>query len=277
MAGETETERLEKRAREVRRDIIFMIQQSGTAGHYGGALSCVEVLTCLFFRILRHRPTQPSWVGRDRFILSKGHAAPALYAILAECGYFSKEQFATFKKMDGLLQGHPDMKMTPGVEMSTGSLGMGLSVAVGMALASRMDGKDSRVYVLLGDGELDEGSVWEAAMAAAHYRLGNITAIIDRNLLQISGSTEKTMRLEPLSDKWRAFGWAVCEINGHDIEQLLAALDPTAQSTDRPSLIVANTVKGKGIHCLENKKDSHSALLTDKEAAEALAGLEIVV
>lgn len=276
MGGQIEIHQLEERARAVRRDIIYMIQQSGSAGHYGGALSCTEILTCLFFHVMRHRPTQPNWKDRDRFILSKGHAAPALYSVLAECGYFSGEQFATFKKMGGYLQGHPDMNMTPGVEMSTGSLGMGLSVAVGMALAARLDRRDSRVYVLLGDGELDEGSIWEAAMAAAHYRLGNITAVIDRNTLQISGTTEETMRLEPLRGKWEAFGWAVGEIDGHDIEQILAALDPAAQLSNKPSLIIAHTIKGKGIGWLENKKGSHSTLLTDTQAAEALHGLEIV-
>jgi transketolase len=269
MTGQLQIEYLKDKAKKLRRDIVSMIHQSGTPGHYGGSLSCAEILVCLFLETMRHQPQNPHWESRDRFILSKGHAAPALYAVLAECGYFPKGQFVGFKKLGGTLQGHPDMKLTPGVEMSTGSLGQGLSVGVGMALASRLDRQDNRVYVLLGDGELDEGSVWEAAMAAAHFGLDHLTAIVDRNRLQISGPTERTMKLEPLGGKWASFGWEVANTNGHDIPQILSALNWALRVEGKPSVIIADTTKGKGIPFMENTEGSHSAMLTDKQFAEA--------
>jgi len=264
---------LQRRACALRRHIIRMIHSSGTAGHYGGSLSCVEILACLFFRHMKHRPGDPGWAGRDRFVLSKGHAAPALYAALAEAGYFPVEELQRFKRFGSMLQGHPDRLLTPGVEMSTGSLGQGLSAALGMALAARLDGLGSRVYVLLGDGELDEGSVWEAAMAAAHHRVDNLTAFLDRNLLQVSGPTEASMRLEPLADKWRAFGWEVLEVDGHDPQAILGALELSVGVKGRPSMIIARTVKGKGIPALEGKTGVHSCTLTEEQFGEAMAGL----
>ena len=264
---------LQRRARALRRHIIRMIHSSGTAGHYGGSLSCVEILTCLFFRHLNHRPAEPGWEERDRLVLSKGHAAPALYAALAEAGYFPVEELQRFKRFGGMLQGHPDRLLTPGVEMSTGSLGQGLSAALGLALAARLDGRGSRIYVILGDGELDEGSVWEAAMAAAHHRVDNLTAILDRNLLQVSGPTEANMRLEPLADKWRAFGWEVLEVAGHDLEAILEALERTGRVGGRPSMIIARTLKGKGIPALEGKTGVHSCMLTEEQFSEAMGRL----
>jgi transketolase len=273
MASDALLGKLRDRARSVRRDIVRMIHESGTAGHYGGSLSCADILACLYFHTLRHDPGNPQWVDRDRFVLSKGHAAPALYAVLTEAGYFPRDHLSTFKEMGSVLQGHPDMNMTPGVEMSTGSLGQGLSVALGMALAGRLDGKGYRVYVLLGDGEVDEGSVWEAAMAASHYGLDNLTVILDRNCLQISGSTEECMHLEPLVEKWQAFGWNVSCIDGHDLAQILEALQHAAGVEAKPSIIIARTVKGKGIGFLENRPGSHSCSLSDEEYRQVLRSL----
>lgn len=251
-----------------------MIHQSGTAGHYGGSLSCVEILSCLYFGWMSHRPADPGWEERDRLVLSKGHAAPALYAVLAEAGYFPVEQLGSFKRFGGILQGHPDMNLTPGVDMSTGSLGQGLSVALGMALAGKLDGKAYRVYAILGDGELDEGSVWEAAMACSHYGTDNLTVFVDRNNLQISGPTESHMRLEPLGSKWEAFGWAVTEVDGHSIEQILRALAAVDQASGKPGLIIARTVKGKGIRFLEDKKECHSCELSEEQFAAVMRDLE---
>jgi transketolase len=274
------TPELAKRAGAIRLRIVRMIHESGTEGHYGGSLSCVEVLTSLYFGALRHRPQEPCWKDRDRFLLSKGHAAPVLYAALAEAGYFPEEHLSAFKRLGGILQGHPDMKMTPGVEMSTGSLGQGLSVGLGMALAGRIDRKNYRVFVLLGDGELDEGSVWEAAMAASHYRLGNLVAILDRNRLQISGFTEDCLQLEPLREKWEAFGWIVRETDGHDCARILATLQEIemrdGRDRDRPAMIIAHTVKAKGIGFLEGRAESHSCALTHEQFQQVVNDLERV-
>lgn len=266
-------EELRNRAAAMRRHILRMIHASGTAGHYGGSLSCVEILACLFFRHMNHEPGNPRWPDRDRFVLSKGHAAPALYAALAEAGYFPMEHLDTFKRFGSILQGHPDMNLTPGVEMSTGSLGQGLSAALGMALAMRLDARGSRVYVLLGDGELDEGSVWEAAMAAAHHRVHSLTAILDRNLLQVSGPTEASMRLEPVAAKWQAFGWEVFAVDGHDPAGILEALRGANEVRDKPSMIIARTVKGKGLPALEGQTACHSCTLTEAQFSEAMGRL----
>ena len=263
-----------ERSRRVRELVIRMIHKSKTAGHYGGSLSCVDILVCLYFSSMKHRPNEPDWEDRDRFVLSKGHAAPALYAVLAEADYFPIRRLWSFKKLGSTLQGHPDMNLVPGVEMSTGSLGQGLSVAVGMALAGKLDRKSYRVNVLLGDGEIDEGSVWEAAMAASHYQLDNLTAVLDRNNLQISGFTESHMRLEPVVEKWKAFGWAVTEIDGHDPQQILSALGSAARVSLKPLLIIARTVKGKGIDFLENKVGSHSCTLTDEQFTQVIQRLK---
>lgn len=269
----TAVDQLEDIARQVRRDTLVMLNRAGS-GHTGGSLSSVEILTALFFSKMKHRPSDPSWDQRDRFVLSKGHAAPAFYAVLARCGYFPLEDLISLRKLGSHLQGHPDCNFTPGVEVSTGSLGQGLSMANGISLALKLDGKTSRVYVLLGDGEVQEGQIWEAAMSAAHYKLDNLCAILDHNHLQIDGPVEEVMNIEPLSDKWRAFGWAVIDINGHDYAQILTALDKAESIKGQPSIIIAETIKGKGVSFFENKVEYHGVAPTDEELERALKELE---
>lgn len=264
---------LEARARAIRRHIVSMLAEAGS-GHPGGSLSAVEIITALYFKVMRLNPQNPGWEERDRFVLSKGHAAPALYAALAERGFFPPAELARLRKLNSILQGHPDRKKTPGVEVSTGSLGQGLSMANGMALAARLDGKDWRVYVLVGDGESQEGQVWEAAMAAAHYRLDNLTAFLDHNGLQIDGPVTEVMSPEPLADKWRAFGWHVRSINGHDFRQILAAVEEAQGVKGRPTMIIAETVKGKGISFMEGAVDWHGKAPTREQMAAALQELE---
>ena len=266
-------DQLEDIAKQVRRDTLVMLNRAGS-GHTGGSLSSVEILTALFFSKMKHRPHDPSWDQRDRFVLSKGHAAPAFYAVLARCGYFPLEDLVSLRKLGSHLQGHPDCKFTPGVEVPTGSLGQGLSMANGIALAVRLDGKTSRVYVFLGDGEVQEGQIWEAAMSAAHYKLDNLCAILDHNHLQIDGTVEEVMNIEPLSDKWRAFGWAVININGHDYTQILTSLDKAEKTKGQPSIIIAETIKGKGVSFFENKVEYHGVAPTDEELERALKELE---
>jgi transketolase len=241
---------LETKANLIRRHIIKMTF-AAQSGHPGGSLSYTDVITALFFKVMRHRPEDPSWEDRDKFVLSKGHAAPAYYAALAETGYFPVDELVTLRKLGSHLQGHPCRMKTPGVEISTGSLGQGLSVANGMALASKLDRRQTRIFCLLGDGELQEGQNWEAAMLASHYKLDNITAFIDRNKMQIDGPTEQIMSLEPLGDKWRAFGWNVIEINGHDMRQILEACEKATQVMGKPTMIIAHTIKGKGVSFME--------------------------
>jgi transketolase len=229
MARDVEV-RLRKKVRKVKRLVLTMIHEAGS-GHPGGSLSCVDILTVLFFKVMRHNPKNPAWRDRDRFVLSKGHAAPALYAVLSEAGYFPSGELKRLRKFGSILQGHPDRKLTPGVEVSTGSLGQGLSVACGMALANRLDRRKSRVFVLLGDGECDEGQVWEAAMAAAHFKLENLIAVVDRNGMQIDGPTEKVMSIEPLAAKWKSFGWNVIQVGGHDIRSILQAFEIASEKS----------------------------------------------
>ncbi len=260
---------LETKAQLIRGDIIRMLAEAGS-GHPGGSLSSVEIVTALYFNVLRIKPEEPGWPDRDRFILSKGHAAPLLYAALAERGFIPREELLTLRKLGARLQGHPARGMVPGVEASTGSLGQGLSMGLGIALAGRLDQRDYRVYVLLGDGECQEGQVWEAAMAAAHYRTGNLTAILDYNGLQIDGSIKEVMSPLPFPDKWRSFGWAVREVDGHDFQDLLAAFDWAAGIKDRPSMIIANTVKGKGVSYMENEVGWHGKAPDKEQAAQAL-------
>ena len=243
-------------ARRLRRHIVTMIGRAGS-GHPGGSLSAVEIATALFWKILRHKPSDPQWKNRDRFILSKGHAAPLLYSVLAECGYIPVSELATLRQMDSRLQGHADRTATPGVEMSSGSLGQGLSFAIGVALAGRLNAQDYRVYALLSDGECDEGQTWEAAMAAAHFKLDNLTAIVDNNGLQLSGFNRDIMSLEPLNKKWAAFGWHVTDVDGHDLNQLLDALENAKKVKGQPAVIIAHTVKGKGVSFMENNVDFH--------------------
>lgn len=260
---------LETKARLIRGDIIRMLAEAGS-GHPGGSLSSVEIVTTLYFHVLRIKPDEPGWPDRDRFILSKGHAAPLLYAALAERGFFPREELLTLRKLGTRLQGHPAQGMVPGVEASTGSLGQGLSMGLGMALAGRLDQRDYRVYVLLGDGECQEGQVWEAAMAAAHYSTGNLTAILDFNGLQIDGPIKEVMSPLPFPDKWRSFGWAVREVDGHNFYDLLEAFDWAAGIENQPSIIIAKTVKGKGVSFMENKVGWHGKAPDVKQAAQAL-------
>lgn len=243
------------------------------SGHPGGSLSAVEILTVLYFREMRVRPQEPHWAERDRFVLSKGHAAPVLYGTLAEKGYFPKEELLGLRQTGRMLQGHPDMKRIPGVDMSTGSLGQGLSAANGMALAGKLDQKDYRVYVLLGDGEMAEGQVWEAAMAAAHFKLDNLTAILDFNGLQIDGRTDEVMSSAPLPEKWHAFGWNVVEVDGHDIVALQGALAEAKTVKGRPTILIAKTIKGKGVSFMENAVAWHGAAPNAEQGEQGLQEL----
>jgi len=263
---------LEEMAKILRRHIITMTARAGS-GHPGGSLSATDIVTALFFRVLRHRPSDPSWVDRDRFILSKGHAAPLLYSALAESGYFPLEELATLRRLDSCLQGHADMTCTPGVEMSSGSLGQGLSFGIGTALVARLNLQEYRVYVLLGDGECDEGQVWEAAMAAAHFKVDNLVAIIDHNKQQIDGWNWEVMNLEPLGEKWRAFGWEVIEVDGHDFDQILAAFEQAELVKEQPTVIIAHTVKGRGVSFMENNLAFHGKVATPEEKERALKEL----
>ena len=250
----------------------MMLAEAGS-GHPGGSLSAVEILTALYFRVMRHDPRNPRWSERDRFVLSKGHCAPILYVTLAECGYFPVEDLSTLRRINSRLQGHSHV-MTPGVEMSAGSLGQGLSFGVGVALAGKLDKKDHRAYVLLGDGECDEGQVWEAAMAAAHYHLDNLTAIVDRNRIQNDRFTSEVMELEPLADKWRAFGWNTLEVDGHSMEELLDAFHQAQHERGKPSVIIAHTIKGKGVSFMEDNPDFHGRAPNAEELERALKELE---
>ncbi|MFH1639959.1 MAG: transketolase [Chloroflexota bacterium] len=259
-------------AKKLRRHIVSMIHQAGS-GHPGGSLSAVEILTALYSRVLRHNPADPGWPERDRFILSKGHAAPALYAVLAEDGYFPVAELATLRKLGSRLQGHVDSMLTPGVEMSAGALGQGLSFAVGAALAGRLNERAYRVYVLLGDGECDEGQIWEAAMAAVHYKLDNLVAIVDKNGLQIDGATRDIMNIDPINEKFASFGWHVIEIPGHDLPQILSAFDQAKQVKGQPTAIIAHTVKGKGVSFMENNVNFHGKAPSANELQIALKEL----
>ena len=258
--------------RNIRKDIVTMIHGS-KSGHPGGSLSAVEILTALYFDEMNIDPENPKKEDRDRFVLSKGHAAPVLYATLAERGYFDKKELLSLRKVGAMLQGHPDMKGTPGVEISTGSLGQGFSVACGMAMASKLDNAPWRVYALLGDGEVQEGLIWEAAMSAAHYKLENMVAFLDYNGLQIDGEVEKVMNIGPIVDKFKSFGWNVIEIDGHDFDQIFAALDMAKETVGKPTMIVAKTIKGKGVSFMENNAGWHGNAPSDNDLEIALAEL----
>ncbi len=247
---------LEEKCKIIRRHIICQVGNAGS-GHPGGALSAVEILTALYFNIMNLRPEEPDWEDRDRFILSKGHASAVYYAVLAERGYFPIEELENYKRPWGKLPGHPDMKRLPGVDMSTGSLGQGLSVAIGMAIAAKYDKRQNRIYIVLGDGEIQEGQVWEAAMSAAHFKLDNITAFIDRNNLQIDGTTDYVMGLEPLKEKWNDFGWNVIEVDGHNLGRIIYAAESGKCCNGKPTMIIAKTVKGKGVSFMEGRAEWH--------------------
>jgi len=264
---------MEAIAKKLRRHIITMTGTAGS-GHPGGSLSAVEIVTALYFRVLRHKPSDPRWPDRDRFILSKGHAAPLLYAALAECGYCPVGELLTLRRLDSRLQGHTDCTITPGVEMSAGALGQGLSFAIGAALAGSLNSQAYRVYVLLGDGECDEGQVWEGAMAAAHFRVDNLVSIIDRNQIQLDGWTRDIMNLEPFSKKWEAFGWHVIEVDGHDISRLIGAFEQAKLIKGQPTVIIAHTIKGKGVSFMENNPDFHGKAPSAAEVKLALKELE---
>jgi transketolase len=265
-------ERLKKIALEVRRDVLNMTTAAGS-GHPGGSMSATDILVTLYFNVMRHDPGKPDWPNRDRFVLSKGHAAPALYAVLAECGYFSKKLLPSLRKLGSPLQGHPDMKRLDGVEMSTGSLGQGLSAALGMALGARMDDLSYQVYCLIGDGESQEGQIWEAAMAASHNRVDNLTAILDENRLQIDGTTKEIMNVSNQRVRWKAFGWDTVVVDGHDYEQLIKALR-APREPGLPRMIVAKTIKGKGVAFMENQLRYHGSPLSKDELKKALKELE---
>ena len=262
---------LKSAAQEMRRDILNMISEAGS-GHPGGSLSAVELLTSIYYTELRHDPSNPDWPDRDKFILSKAHACPVLYVMLAHRGYFPREELSTFRKINSRLQGHAHT-MTPGVEMSGGSLGQGLSFAVGAAIAGKLDGRSSRVFVMLGDGECDEGQIWEAAMSASHYRLDNLVAIVDRNGIQNDRFTSEVMNLEPLPDKWRSFGWHTIEIDGHSFPDILNALGQAKSVKDKPSVIIAATVKGKGVSFMENNPEFHGKAANPEQLEMALKEL----
>ncbi len=264
---------MEAMAKKLRRHIITMTGKAGS-GHPGGSLSAVEIVTALYFGLLRHKPSDPQWTDRDRFILSKGHAAPLLYAALAECGYLPIEELITLRQLDSRLQGHTDRTVTPGVEMSAGALGQGLSFAIGVALAGRLNSQNYRVYVLLGDGECDEGQVWEGAMAAAHYKVDNLVAIVDNNGLQIDGWNRDVMNLDPFNKKWQAFGWHVIEVDGHDLAQLIDAFNQAKLVKGQPTVIIAHTIKGKGVSFMENNLNFHGKAPTAVEVERALKELE---
>ncbi|MCD6147294.1 MAG: transketolase [Thermoplasmata archaeon] len=262
---------LQRKALLIRKYVIDSVYRAGS-GHPGGSLSIADILSCLYFHEMRHDPKNPRWPDRDRLVLSKGHAAPALYAALAMSGYFPVEELKNLRKTGHFLQGHPCMLKVPGVDMSTGSLGQGLSVGIGMAIAGKLDEKDYRVFVILGDGEMDEGQVWEAAASASHHSLDNLIAILDRNGLQIDGHTEEILNLEPMQWRWRAFGWDVIEIDGHNIEEILDALHE-ADKNDKPTLIMAYTIKGKGVSFMEGSLSFHGKPPSDEQYLKAMSEL----
>lgn len=263
---------LQEKAKQIRRLIVQMIGKAGS-GHPGGSLSAADLITALYFAVLQHNPKDPHWPDRDRFHMSKGHCCPLWYAVLAECGYFPKEKLWTLRQLGSILQGHSD-RQTPGVEVASGSLGQGLSVALGMSLAAKIDRKDYRVYVLMGDGEIQEGNIWEAAMAASHYKCDNLCAMLDYNGFQIDGKVQDIMNLEPLIAKWQAFGWHTIEIDGHDMRQILSAYQEAKATNNKPGIIIAHTIKGKGVSFMENVVDFHGRAPTKEETEQALKELE---
>jgi transketolase len=261
---------LEAKAKHIRELILTALAEAGS-GHTGGSLDLVDIFTVLYFDHMRHDPMRPDWEDRDKVVLSIGHTAPVLYAALAAAGYFPEEEMLTLRKLGSRLQGHPSYETRlPGLETSSGSLGQGLGVAMGMAMAAKMDGKPNRVFCVMGDGEQQEGSVWESAMAAAHHKLDNLCAIIDRNRLQIDGGTEKVMAIDPLRDKWMAFGWHTIEIDGHDMSQIKMALDLADKEQGRPTVIIADTIMGKGVKSIEDNNQWHGKVPSKEQVKEFL-------
>lgn len=264
----------ESKAKHIRELILTALAEAGS-GHTGGSLDLVDIFTVLYFSHLLHDPANPLWEGRDKLILSIGHTAPVLYATLAAAGYFPEEEMMTLRKLGSRLQGHPSYEFKlPGLETCSGSLGQGLGVALGMAMSAKMDGKPNRVFCVMGDGEQQEGSVWETAMAAAHYKADNLCAIIDRNRLQIDGGTEEVMGIDPLKDKWMAFGWKAIEIDGHDYGQIKMALDMADKTVGQPTVIIADTVMGKGVPSIENNNAWHGKVPSKEQLPEFLSELK---
>ncbi|RJQ56084.1 MAG: transketolase [Nitrospiraceae bacterium] len=265
----SDVDKLKDIAKKVRINILHMLTKAGS-GHTGGSLSAVDVAVAIYFSRMNFNPDDPYWKDRDRFILSKGHAAPLLYAIMAEAGYFPIDVLNNLRKIESPLQGHPCCKSLPGIEVSTGSLGQGLSVANGMALGLRLDNNPARVYCIMGDGEIQEGQVWEAAMTAAHYKIDNLCAVVDSNGLQIDGPVQKVMGIAPIHDKWSAFGWHVIDVDGHNMKDILGALDASEKTKGRPTVLIANTTKGKGVSFFEDKVEYHGITPTPEEYEKAV-------
>lgn len=265
-------EELKKVALEMRKDIIVMIGKAAS-GHPGSSLSAIDIISALFFNVMRHNPQDPHWADRDRFVLSKGHAAPALYAAYARAGYFPHDWIYTLRKLGSPLQGHPDRRKLDFVEASTGSLGQGLSMALGIALAAKLDKKDYRTYCMIGDGESNEGQIWEAAMFASHHDMDNITVILDYNKFQLDGAVADILDMEPMGKKWEAFGWHTQEVDGHDMNQILESLEKAQQIKHKPTIIIAHTVKGKGVSFMEHNNHFHGVAPTPDEMRKALLEL----
>lgn len=270
--NETLLAHLKRKSTQLKREIIEMVYRANS-GHIGGSLGAADIVTVLYYHIMNHRPADPAWPGRDRFTLSKGHCTPVLYAALADCGYFPKEDLGTFRRIGSHLQGHPYQPKTPGVEVSTGTLGLGISTAVGMALGAKVRNENHFYYVLCGDGEIQEGQVWEAAMFANKYKLDNVIVIVDRNYLQTDGYSEDIMPLDPLLPKWASFGWSVKTVDGHDIQALIATISEMKQEKGRPHVIIANTVKGKGVSFMENEASWHGNPPNEKDYLMAMEEL----
>ena len=266
-------EELQAIAKEIRRDIIQMITAAGS-GHPGGSLSAVEILTTLYFGgAMKHDPANPKWAERDRIVLSKGHAAPVLYSVMAEAGYVPKDKLITLRKLGSIYQGHPDVRFIPLLDASTGSLGEGVSIVLGMGIAAKLDNSPSRAYCILGDGESQEGQVWEGAMFGGYHKIDNVCAIVDSNRIQLDGFVKDIMEVEPLMDKWKAYGWHAIDVNGHDIPALQAAFAEAAATKGKPTVLIARTVKGKGVSFMENNPKFHGVAPTKDEAALALKEL----
>jgi transketolase len=270
MTKTSDVAELQGLARQIRRDIIEMITEA-KSGHPGGSLSAVEIITTLFFDVMRHDPANPHWPDRDHIILSKGHACPVLYSAMAETGYTPKDELKNLRKMGSIYQGHPDVRFIPALEASTGSLGQGLSIGLGFALGDRLSGRPSRTFVILGDGEVQEGQIWEAAMFAPVHKVDNLVCIVDYNKIQLDGFVKDIMPLDPLADKFRAFGWHVIELDGHDISALQKAFHEAEQTKGKPTALVAHTVKGKGVSFMENQPKYHGVAPTEDEKNRALA------
>ncbi len=269
---DTRVKELKEIARRVRIHIVRSTHSAGS-GHPGGSLSATDILTALYFQVMNHRPDEPHWDNRDRLVLSKGHCAPALYGVLAEAGYFPVDELTSLRQLGSRLQGHPDMRKTPGVDVSTGSLGQGLSIACGMALAAKLDRRSYRVFTICGDGEMQSGQIWEAAMFASHQKLDNLIVFVDRNNLQIDGSTEDVVSVEPLVSKWKAFGWNVKEIDGHDMEDIVHSIDMMKEIHGAPSVLIAHTIKGKGVPFMEGSLAFHGKAADDEQLGVALEAL----